>query len=119
VLVDGKGIEPERVAGHRSIDGTLPGARIHRKGFAVAAVTELIGVAAPDVVVIVRVKREKHANAAIRVGVQHHQEAVVVGADLDLAMLAADELAVVVQFDPDRRVLRRERDGGRRSRNQK
>ena len=43
MLVDGEGVEPERIPGNCGVNGALPRARLYREGFAVAPVPHLVG----------------------------------------------------------------------------
>jgi hypothetical protein len=97
-------LEPERLSGHRGIDGS-PTFPVGLKGIAVPATPDFVLFAAAYKIVLVRIQREKHPQVPVRIDVEHEQVPILLGTDLNLGALAREKPTIVVDPDLDWWVL--------------
>jgi hypothetical protein len=97
VIVAHEGVEREGVAGECREHGAHPIALVHAERFAPAPAFDLVVTGAADIVIVVGVEREQHADAAVRFGVQHEEIPVHLGPDVDAYAVTATQVATFAQ----------------------
>jgi hypothetical protein len=97
-------LELERVLRNRSVHGPLTGPVSHRERFVPVAARYVVFPAAAYVSVVVRVQREEHAQVPVGIDMEHQEESVVAGLNLNACCISSLIVAVIAQPNADGRV---------------